>query len=109
MYEYTARLIRVIDGDTVVLDLDLGCRVHIIETIRILGINAPEVRGETKAAGDAATEWLEELLTDKPLIVRTHKDDGDKYGRLLGDIWLPDATNVSVRMFDAGHAVWKDY
>jgi endonuclease YncB( thermonuclease family) len=44
MYEYAAKLVRIIDGDTFVAQLDLGFKIHKIETVRLSGINTPESR-----------------------------------------------------------------
>lgn len=83
MYEYTAKCIRVIDGDTVEILIDLGCDVFKKETIRLYGINAPEKKGDTKQAAINSTIYLHHQLMEE-FLIRTIKDKGDKYGRLLG-------------------------
>ena len=105
MFEYHARLIRVLDGDTVEMDLDLGFDVHYVSPVRLKGINAPELHGETHAAGLAARDHLAQLLSKSDLIVRTelHKDK-DKYGRVLGT-FLSGEINVNAQMIDDGFAV----
>ena len=64
MYEYKGTIRRVIDGDTLVIDVDLGFHVHTVVHVRLAGINAPETRGEERALGKAATRALEDFLVD---------------------------------------------
>lgn len=113
LYHYRAQVTRVIDGDTVVADLDLGCGVWIRgEHLRLLGIDAPEVRGvEDKAPGLAATEALRGLLEecDGRVIVRTHRDERGKFGRFLVEIWdgrpgMAGAPSLNAMMLQLGHA-----
>lgn len=89
MYEYKAKLIRAIDGDTVELLIDLGRDVHIVEKIRLFRINAPECKNETHKAGIDSKIRLDYLLTaaGSNLMIRTIKDKKDKYGRLLGILY----------------------
>jgi micrococcal nuclease len=109
MYEYRARIVRVIDGDTVEAELDLGFRVSLRAVLRLVGINAPEVHGPDRPRGLAATKHLRELLlqhtpADDVVTVRTQKDVTEKYGRYLAVI-LAGAVNVNDRMIADGHAV----
>jgi micrococcal nuclease len=107
-YCYSATVLRVVDGDTVDLDLDLGCRVYRTERIRLRGIDAPEARGpKASPEGAAAHAHLASILTvGRQVLVKTHRDLDDKYGRLLADIWTEGAdASVSERMLGAGHAV----
>ena len=105
LYVYSAELVRVIDGDTVVLDIDLGIdqwarKQH----CRLIGINAPEPHTETRKAGDAATWRLRELLkTTECLLVRTHYDKKGTFRRLLVELWA-DGINLNQRLVDEGHA-----
>lgn len=93
MHEYAANLKRVVDGDTVVLDMDLGFTVNVEVTFRLLGINAPELKGATKAAGQASKNELERLLSLGSLVVRSEKPlSTDKYGRWLAHITVKTAT-----------------
>lgn len=79
-YEYV-EVIRVIDGDTVELRIDLGNRCFWQEAFRLYGIDAPETHGETKEAGEAAANRLRQLLAGGVLLAETLKPD--KYGRTL--------------------------
>jgi len=104
MYEYACELVRVIDGDTVVLDIDLGFRTWRRETVRLAGINAPERKGATFDAGHNSMAQLKLKLVDKSLVVQTELDRSDKYGRTLGTIFA-DGVNVNQRMVNEGLAV----
>lgn len=107
VYRYEAVVIRVVDGDTVDLSVDLGLRVRTTDRFRLYGINAPE-RWET-GVGTAATNHLRELLsTGDTIIVDTHRDAKDKYGRWLATIYVGE-TNINEQMVLDGHAVFKEY
>jgi len=116
MYEYRATVLRVVDGDTVDLDIDLGLDVHVRERCRLFGINAPEMRGESREAGEAAKEWLVNVVwpavsasgavreTAKNVVIQTLKDNKGKYGRYLA-ILIVDGENINDAMIAVGHAV----
>ena len=88
-YFYSATLRRVVDGDTVDVDLDLGFNVSLTnQRIRFYGVNAPESRTRNlleKTAGQAAKARLEDLLKDADLYV--HSFGKGKYGRILGVLY----------------------
>lgn len=101
MYEYRAQLVKIVDGDTVKLDVDLGFRIwRHAENYRLARINTPE-RGQP--GGSEATAALSALLAPFPsFTVVSFKDD--KYGRYLIEIVLPDGTNVSDWLLGNGFA-----
>jgi len=104
MYEYQAKLIRVVDGDTVDLMVDMGCRIYNEMRCRLYGINAPERNTED---GPEATEFLLGLLSSATTItIETYKDRKEKYGRFLARIFV-DGNTVSVNeiMVESRHAV----
>lgn len=103
MYEYGASVIRVVDGDTVDLRLDLGLDISLNLRVRLSGIDAPE-RG--KPGGSEATAWLSEKLKPRvDVLVKTEKDRREKYGRYLATIYLlGDVTHINEQMIEAGHA-----
>lgn len=103
-YVRQAKLVSITDGDTVVLDTDLGCDIRITQKCRLSGINAPEKN--TKAGKDAKA-FLESLLKGHDeIVIKTYKDEKEKYGRYLAVIYLPDSTvSINQMMIDAGHAV----
>lgn len=104
-YVYAVRLVRVIDGDTVVLDVDLGCDVWIRnQHCRLIGINAPEPVGSTRQAGDEAAWRLRELLSQaEQLLVRTFYDRKGSFRRLLVQLWA-DGLNINERLVAEGYA-----
>tara|TARA_B100000287_G_C20578916_1_gene759557 strand:+ start:633 stop:1016 length:384 start_codon:yes stop_codon:yes gene_type:complete len=92
MYQYKAKLIRVVDGDTVDAMIDCGFSTFKKERIRLYGINTPETRTrdkKEKEKGFAAKARLEELLGEgnNEFIVETSIDKKGKYGRLLGKLF----------------------
>ena len=92
MYQYKAKLIRVVDGDTVDAMIDCGFSTFKKERIRLHGIDTPECRTrdkEEKARGLAAKARLEEMIADgdNEFIVETSIDKKGKYGRLLGVLY----------------------
>ena len=112
MYEYRCKIIRVVDGDTVDVDIDLGFGVWLHkERVRIYGIDTPESRTrdlEEKRYGLAAKEFVKEFVRDKGgsnIVLRTRKYDAKgKFGRILGDI-IVDNVSMSETMIKEHHAV----
>lgn len=94
VWVFRARMIRVVDGDTLDLLVDVGMHGQRLERVRLLGVDCPEVRGPTRAAGLAATAyatgWLAEAWVDPggmwPLVVVTEKDP-DNFGRYLATVY----------------------
>jgi micrococcal nuclease len=108
MYQYKIKKInRVIDGDTVDLDIDLGFGITLSHRVRLKGINAAETRTldlEEKQAGINARLWLEKELS-KPgeWVIETTKED--KYGRILGTLYLVgEPVTVNEKMLNEGIA-----
>jgi micrococcal nuclease len=92
MYEYRCKLRKVVDGDTVDIDIDLGFGVWLQdERVRLYGIDTPESRTrdlEEKKYGLAAKEYVENFLDDKWLTLKTKEyDSKGKFGRILGELW----------------------
>lgn len=105
---FPARLVRVIDGDSQVLEISLGFHLYRIDHIRLLGVDAPEVRGVSKVAGDLATAyvraWYAQAQGEWPLVVRTYKSDS--FGRYLALCWrIIDGACLNRDLLAAGHAV----
>ena len=111
MFEYRSKLIKIIDGDTIDVDIDLGFSVVLKkQRIRLYGINTPESRTrdlEEKRYGLAAKARLRELLEAADTItVKTaiDKKARGKYGRILGTIYADDI-NVNELLLEEGHAI----
>ena len=90
MYNYNATCIKVVDGDTIDAEIDLGFDVKIKKRIRLAGINAPESRTrdlEEKARGLAAKDRVKAILAENPSFTLESTEIG-KYGRVLGKIHI---------------------
>jgi micrococcal nuclease len=106
MYEYRAQVISVYDGDTLRADIDLGFGVTMSnQSIRLRGIDAPEIRGESREAGLASRDYLRALIEGMVVTLKTHRDSKGKYGRWLGDVYLGDLY-INDHMVLAKHALW---
>ena len=108
MYEYKiTKIMKVVDGDTVDVILDLGFDMYKKERVRLAGIDTPESRTrdlEEKEMGLEAKEFLERRMNDcDNLWVRTEKDG--KYGRMLGEIWCSTVC-INEEMVNRGYA-WE--
>jgi len=91
MYNYKAKLMRVVDGDTIDAEIDLGFKIFIKERIRLMGIDTPESRTRNlaeKSWGKAASARLTELLAeaDGDFTLVTQMQKKGKFGRILGTI-----------------------
>ena len=110
LYQYKAEIVRVIDGDTVVADIDLGFHTwRRDEHLRLYGIDTPERRTETMDGWRAAKSALAERVEGRELIICTIKnkrgdEDVGKYGRYLVKIYDGDEL-VNDWLLQQGHAV----
>ena len=113
MYEYRCKVVHIVDGDTVDVDIDLGFGVWMKkQRIRLYGIDTPESRTrdlEEKKYGLAAKEFLTGMLDDEAgIILKTHKDKEGKFGRILGELWrTTNYADQSIKeyMVEKSHAV----
>ena len=92
-HEFKAKLVRVVDGDTIDADIELGFSVFMRDRIRLMGIDTPESRTrnlEEKSWGMAAKHRLIELLAeaDGEFILKTEEMEKGKFGRVLGTIMI---------------------
>lgn len=108
MYEYRAKIVEVYDGDTVTAIVDLGFRVSITEKIRLFGLNAPEVKGETRTDGLISRDKLRDKILGKEVTIKTFKDSTEKYGRYIGEIYL-ESENINEWLITEGLAERKIY
>lgn len=117
LYTYRAACLRVVDGDTVDLDIDQGLHQHAHERVRLYGIDAPEVYGVAKDSeeyrlGMLAKERLEQLIVGKKLWIETHRDKTEKYGRYLAVIWTEidgSLINVNETLVNEGLVTARSY
>ena len=118
MYEYRCKVLRVVDGATVDVDIDLGFGVWMHkERVRIMGIDTPESRTKDlveKSYGLRAKEFMKYLMPIGSMqIIKTQKDKTGKFGRILGDFIIEhkDGNNnyssklASALMMENYHAV----
>ena len=111
MYEYNAIIDKVVDGDTVDVDIDLGFDIHYRGRVRLYGINTPESRTrdlEEKERGLAAKARLLELCPlGSSIVLRTQKDAHGKYGRILGMLFksVADEESVNETLLHEGYAM----
>ena len=113
MYEYRCKVLKVIDGDTVDVDIDLGFNTWIKnERVRLMGIDTPESRTRDKVEdlfGEAAKARLKVLMKDGGKLITTEDRKGEdmkgKFGRILGDFRIGDGRKVTDILIEEGHAV----
>ena len=106
-YHYTAivdSMAQVYDGDTITrCRIDLGFNVHVVETLRLVGIDTPELRGPERESGIISRDFLRSHIElGKPFGIRTHKGKG-KYGRWLAEIGV-GGVNLNQLMVNEGYA-----
>ena len=110
MYRYKVEVTRVVDGDTVDVDIDLGFgMIYKKQRVRMKGIDTPESRTRDlveKKFGLMSKEFLKEHLKEaEKIVIKTHKgEETGKFGRILGEIFC-DGENINKKMCDQGHAV----
>lgn len=111
--EYDVTVLRVVDGDTVDVDIDLGFGICLKdERVRIMGIDTPESRTSDeveKLFGTAAKHRLYELLEKDAKLITTEDKNGEdmkgKFGRILGDFRAADGRLVTEILIEEGHCV----
>ena len=111
--EYDVVVVKIVDGDTVDVDIDLGFGVTLRdERVRIMGIDTPESRTRDKVEdlfGEAAKERLKVLMKDGGKLITTEDRKGEdmkgKFGRILGDFRIADGRKVTDILIEEGHAV----
>ena len=108
MYEYSAFVQKVYDGDTITVRVDLGFHTFRVERLRLARINAWEVRGTERPAGLLARDWLRSQIWGKDVTVTTEQDKQGKYGRYVAEIIL-DGGNLSDALVATGHAKYQTY
>jgi micrococcal nuclease len=111
MYEYhVKKVLNVVDGDTIDVDIDLGFSVSYTQRVRLAGIDTPESRTKDlkeKALGLEVKEFLKKQLKDAlSVTIKTEKpDSSEKYGRILGWLYVNDSEkSLNELMIEQGYA-----
>ena len=109
MFEYKCKMVKVVDGDTVDVDIDLGFGVWLRkQRIRLYGIDTPESRTSDdveKVYGLAAKDFLIKWTNAGDITLKTFKDGKGKFGRILGELWFGRTHNINQILVDNHHAV----
>ena len=113
MYEYKCTVDRVVDGDTIDVEVDLGFDIIHRARVRMMGIDTPESRTRNKAEkvlGLASKARLKELLANRRVKLETSKEGKGKFGRILATVWTSDKkgveeyVNINEKLIEEGHA-----
>lgn len=111
MFEYYVKKVtKVVDGDTIDVDIDLGFDISFSSRVRLAGIDTPESRTTDKmekALGLEAKAYIKhEIEAAKTVVIKTEKmDSSEKYGRILGWVYLDDAkVSLNEKMIQDGYA-----
>ena len=105
---------KVVDGDTIDADIDLGFDISLSKRIRLAGIDTPESRttnAKEKARGLESKEWLKKALEGaKDIIIKTELPDStEKYGRIIGHLFINgQETSLNNQMITSGYALAYD-
>ena len=104
LFFYRAKVLRVVDGDTIDAEVDLGFNIKLKQRFRFAGINAYEINTEL---GKKAKEYVEKRFAENnnECIIKSEKQG--KYGRWLAWIWLKDSDiTLNAELVEKGFAVW---
>ena len=105
---------KVVDGDTIDADIDLGFDISLSKRIRLAGIDTPESRTtnvKEKAMGLESKEWLKKTLEGaKDILIKTELPDStEKYGRIIGHLFINgQETSLNSQMITSGYALAYD-
>ena len=111
MYEYRVKkVLKVVDGDTIDVDIDLGFNISYYQRVRLAGIDTPESRTrdkKEKALGLESKDKLKKAIdAATKIVIKTEKpDSSEKYGRILGWVFLDDnKVSINQTLIDEGYA-----
>lgn len=105
VWQTTAVVVRVVDGDTMEVEADLGWRISHGFILRVNGIDAPEVSTQP---GQTARDFARLVLDPGDVVIITSRQL-DKYGRSVADVLLADGRDFAGVMVEAGHAIRKTF
>ena len=99
MYQYKAKILNIVDGDTFDVDIDLGFHIHIHERVRLLNVDTPEKRGNETLYGVIVTNYAKQHFLHKEIVIRSEKNEEaaetDSFGRWLVETTLEDGKSIS--------------
>ena len=108
LFRYKARVVKVVDGDTVDVDIDLGFGITKRERVRLAGVNAPELHSKDaaeKSAAAASRQFAVDWVTARgDVFLRTEKEH-EKYGRYLAWVEADDGSSLNDELVASGHGV----
>lgn len=111
MFEYYVKKVsKVVDGDTIDVDIDLGFDISFSSRVRLAGIDTPESRTTDrmeKSLGIESKDYLKKAIdASKTVVIKTEKmDSSEKYGRILGWVFLDESEiSINQKMIDEGYA-----
>ena len=111
MYEYQVKkVLKVVDGVTIDVDIDLGFSISYTQRVRLAGIDTPESRTrdkKEKALGLESKDKLKKAIdAATKIVIKTEKpDSSEKYGRILGWVFLDDSkVSINQTLIDEGYA-----
>lgn len=102
MYSYKAKIVNVVDGDTVDAVVDVGFHITALHRLRLARIDAPELTEKTLYAGVEAKLWLVTHILNEDVLIKTSKSDS--FGRYIAEI-EHKGVNISDAMLESGLAV----
>ena len=105
LYNYKAKVLRIIDGDSIVCDIDLGFGITLSErNVRLFGVDTCEIRSKNLAVkqfGKLAKQFVQrQLPRGMKVTLSTHLDKGDKFGRILAEVIMPSGDSLANRIID---------
>jgi len=100
-YTYKATIVKVYDGDTFTIDIDLGFYIaYDQQVIRLARVNTPEIRGDEREEGLKVRDTVRSLILGKEVTIKTIKDKKEKYGRYLAEIEFEDEKGKLINLSD---------
>jgi len=105
VYRYKAKIVNVVDGDTVDAVIDIGFKLTTTQRLRLYGVNTPELRSsneDERALANKAKEYTTNTLLSQEVLLTTYKTDA--FGRYLTTIHLTDYTNFNRTLIEKGYA-----
>jgi len=111
LFWYRVRVVKVVDGDTVDLETDLGFRIGFLQRYRLYGVDTPEMNDPNPAMRELAVkakEFVQASVGGKEVVLNSHMDREDQYGRWLAVVHFKDAAgawvDLNAELLRLGHA-----